>query len=126
MRTRARLRWGARGDNAVRPEFEPACIVVGTVPTSRAGTGEADGGLPQGVWRVAAMAIGGWPVQTFCSQGVPSNGVVVGAYAMGSLLWIKVSRSKNALEASPSRTLAAAGTARRLAAGSEDWVDSQQ
>ena len=68
--------------------------------------------------RVAAMAIGGWPVQTFCSQGVPSNSVIVGAYAMGSLLWIKVSRSKNALEPSPSRTLAAAGTARRLAAGS--------
>ena len=33
---------------------------------------------------------------------------------------------ENALEPSPTGTLAAAGTARRLAAGSEDWVDPQQ
>ncbi|MCY4584531.1 MAG: hypothetical protein OXB98_00685 [Bryobacterales bacterium] len=30
-------------------------------------------------------------LQTFCSQGIP-KGAVVGAYAMGPLLWIKVSR----------------------------------
>ena len=30
-------------------------------------------------------------LQIFCSQGIP-KGAVVGAYAMGSLLWIKVSR----------------------------------
>ena len=31
-------------------------------------------------------------LKTFCSQGI-SKGAVVGSYAMGPLLWIKVSRS---------------------------------